>query len=171
MFWSITWNIMKRHSICAEIGLKIEDTVNNITSTTVWATIMNILYIIYGVFILSQVEKSLSTITRRTLKQNWYISVGKGWTKYYHWSICFWKSAIDCLSKLSDFGKSQIVCLMMMPVWIYKCVCGPQFNNRNLSLTKGNRPSYKSSITCNNNSKFTHHQGRFGPERPNDKKL
>ena len=63
---------MKRHSICAEIGLKIEDTVNNITSTTVWATIMNILYIIYGVFILSQVEKSLSTITRRTLKQNRY---------------------------------------------------------------------------------------------------
>ena len=72
MFWSITWNIMKRHSICAEIGLKIEDTVNNITSTTVWATIMNILYIIYGVFILSQVEKSLSTITHRTLKQNQY---------------------------------------------------------------------------------------------------
>ena len=69
----ITWNIMKKHSICAEIGLKIEDTMNNITSTTVWSTIMNILYIIYGVFILSQVEKSLSTITRRTLKQNWYI--------------------------------------------------------------------------------------------------
>jgi len=39
------------------------------------------------------------------------------------------------------------------------------------SLTEGNRPSYKSSITCNNNSKFTHHQGRFGPKRPNDKKL
>ena len=67
---------MKRYSICTEIGVKIEDTMNN-TSTTVLATIMNILYaikgggrIIYGVFIFTQVEKSLTTITRRTLKLN-----------------------------------------------------------------------------------------------------
>ena len=67
---------MKRYLICTEIGVKIEDTMNN-TSTTVLATIMNILYkmkgggrIIYGVFIFTQVEKSLSTITRRTLKLN-----------------------------------------------------------------------------------------------------
>ena len=66
---------MKRYWICTKVGLKIEDTMNN-TSTTAWATVMNILYVIkggeynLGVFIFTRVEKSLSTIRHRTLKQN-----------------------------------------------------------------------------------------------------
>lgn len=118
MFWSITWNIMKRHLICAEIGvsrLKIRWTIFN-TSTTVWATIMNILYIIYGVFILSQVEKSLSTITRRSLKQKYCTQgeAGPNTMLQHHWSICLFLENCYCLGKKhKNLAKSKIVFFMM----------------------------------------------------------
>jgi len=155
MFWSITWNIMKRHLICAEIGvsrLKIRWTILPLQRSGLQ---------LWTFYILSMEYSFLVRLKNHSVQSHVELSN----------KIDIYRLARDGPNIITDpfvFGKLQLIACqnflilenLKLCVWWWclfesTSVCGPQFNNRNLSLTKGNRPSYKSSITCNNNSKLS----------------